>query len=84
MKINGKKVIGKKFAFDGCHKIYIIENEKDLNEVYINGGYEIFDNLKDLEKVYENACPLRFINNWQLTTTYVEQGQVAIFEKTEK
>ena len=25
MKINGKQVTGNKFAYDGCHKIYILD-----------------------------------------------------------
>lgn len=29
MKINGKEVLGTKFAYDGCHRIYIIEDDKD-------------------------------------------------------
>lgn len=29
MKINNKEVIGKQFAYDGCHKIYIIEDLQD-------------------------------------------------------
>ena len=31
MKINGKTVIGDKFAFDGCHKIYICKTVEDEN-----------------------------------------------------
>lgn len=27
MRINGIQVVGNSFAYDGCHKIYIIENE---------------------------------------------------------
>lgn len=26
MKINGKEVIGKSFAYDNCHKIYVLED----------------------------------------------------------
>ena len=32
MKINNIAVIGKKVAFDDCHKIYIIEDEEDLKK----------------------------------------------------
>ena len=39
--INGKEVIGDKFAYDGCHKIYIIENEEDVKECK-ELGYEIY------------------------------------------
>ena len=29
MKINNVEVIGNRFAYDGCHKIYVIENQED-------------------------------------------------------
>jgi hypothetical protein len=28
MKINGKEVTAKKFAFEGCHKIYVIDTPR--------------------------------------------------------
>ena len=38
MKINWKEVLGTKFDYDGCHKIYIIEDDKDLLVVKISYG----------------------------------------------
>ena len=40
MKINGKEILGKEFAFDGCHKIYIIEDDDD-KKMAIEYGYII-------------------------------------------
>ena len=33
IKINGIEVVGDYFAYDGCHKIYILEDEKDRLEM---------------------------------------------------
>ena len=40
MKINDVEVLGNKFAFDGCHKIYIIEDDNDYNEA-VSYGYNV-------------------------------------------
>lgn len=79
MKVNGKEVKGKGIAYDGCHKIYILEDEKDEQEAY-NMGYELYI-LDILEKIYNDACPLRFISNWKLDKSYVKQCEEAIFEE---
>lgn len=78
MKINNKEVIGNKFAYDTCHKIYIIEDEEDLKNAK-EIGYKIYD-IKDLKEAYENSCPLRFIDNWKLDKCYVAQFENAVFE----
>jgi len=78
MKINNKEVIGDKFAYDGCHKIYVIEDEKDREDAE-EYDYQIFD-LKDIQNVYENSCELKFISNWKLDKRYVNQFEDAIFE----
>lgn len=77
LEINGKTVIGNKFAYEGCHKIYICENENDILEA-MNIGYKIFD-IEYIEEVYNNSCSLRFINNWKLTEVYAEQFEEANF-----
>lgn len=71
MKINDKETQAKQFAYDGCHKIYIIENDADLEDA-LSLGYEI-RNIELLEETYNNSCELRFINNWKLDTVYVGQ-----------
>lgn len=78
MRINGKEILGKEFAFDGCHKIYIIEDDDD-KKMAIEYGY-IIKNIDELKDTFVNSCPLRFISNWKLDKTYVYQGEKAIFE----
>ena len=71
MKINGKNIDGKKFAYDGCHKIYVIEDEQDEKQA-IDFCYSILD-IEKLPETYYKSCPLRFIHNWKMTKTYIEQ-----------
>ena len=66
MRINADK-----FAYDGCHKIYILEDKNDIKEAK-EMGYDIYD-IAELEKTYNNSCPLKFISNWKLNKSYVGQ-----------
>ena len=64
MKINGKEIKAKYFVFDGCHKIYLIEDNQDIHEAQ----QEDYDELIPIEKLpeyWEKSCPLRFIYNWK-------------------
>ncbi len=71
MKVNGKVIKGIGFAFDGCHKIYIVANETDANEAK-EMGYRIYP-LDRLPYIWRDSCPLRFISSWDLSTQYVRQ-----------
>ena len=71
MKINGELITAKKFAFDGCHKIYLVEDEDQEREAR-EMGYSIRP-IKEIEETYGDACSLRFIANWELDRTYVRQ-----------
>ncbi len=77
MKVNGKEIKGIGFAFDGCHKIYVVANEEERWQAKI-AGYEMHD-LHDLPKIWYMGCPLRFISTWSLTDYYVHQGEQATF-----
>lgn len=80
MTVNGIKIIGNSFAYDGCHKIYICEDEDDVNEA-LSHGYSILP-ISKLENAWVRSCPLRFIHNWKLTRNYVSQFEEnVIFEK---
>lgn len=77
--VNGKEIKGDKFVYDGCHKIYIIEDYEDLvscQELWgeLVNGRDIFD-IGLLEDYYNNSCPLKFISNWKLDTEYVKQDE---------
>lgn len=63
------------FAYDGCHKIYILESEEE-EEYAKKIGYDIYPICK-LQEIYENSCHLRFISSWDLQKDYVEQGKIA-------
>lgn len=76
--VNGQLIKGTKFAFDGCHKFYIIEDEQDEAEA-IQIGYDLYC-LCELPKYFANSCSLRFINNWKLDKCYVAQCEKAVFE----
>ena len=69
------------FVFDGCHKIYIVEDQDDIASVKeMWGEDEIFHNIDELPSVWNNSCPLRFISNWKLDKQYVRQCHLAEFE----
>ena len=78
MKINDTAVTAKKFAFDGCHKIYLLESRKDETEARAI-GYSILP-ISKLQDAYDGSCALRFISNWELTTSFVDQFDDATFE----
>jgi hypothetical protein len=76
MKVNNKTITAKEFAWDTCHKIYLINNTKD-RKTFLEYGYDLFP-IEDLKKAYENSCSLRFIQNGDLTTV-VKQFEKAKF-----
>lgn len=79
MKVNGIEIVGNEFAYEGCHKIYVIETVKDRVEA-IGYGYEILP-IDKLPETWRNSCSLRFIRNWELDVDYVGQFEDAIFER---
>lgn len=78
--INNKVVIGEEFAYDGCHKMYVIEDEED-KKTALSYGYEEADFLpiEELQSTYHASCDLRFIHNFKLDKTYVGQYERADF-----
>lgn len=78
MKVNGIEITAKKFAFDGCHKIYLLETKEEVEEA-VDAGYGTYP-ISKLKWAYETSCPLRFINGWNLKTI-VGQGEEAEFVK---
>lgn len=78
MKINGNAILGKEFAYDGTHKIYIIEDSKDKEDA-LSCDYTIYP-IKELENTYNGVGELKFINNWKLNKTYVSQFEYEEYE----
>lgn len=64
MRINNVEIKEKYFAFDTCHKIYILNNQEEMFHA-IEIGYEI-KQIKDIVKTYNKSCSLKFINYWNL------------------
>lgn len=77
MKINNIEISAKHFAYDGCHKIYLIETEEQRREAQ-SSEYEVL-HISKLKKTFENSCGLRFISNWALNKQYVDQCEEAEF-----
>lgn len=61
------------FAYDGCHKIYIIEDDNDIKEAQ-ELEYDLLP-ISELENTYNTSCPLKFISSWKLNKRYVKQGE---------
>ena len=52
------------FAYDGCHKIYLITNMHDEDEAH-DYGYELWG-VENLPTIWNDSCPLRFISFWDV------------------
>lgn len=78
MKVNGTEIRGRRFAFDGCHKIYICECRNDEDDA-MDTGYDLYP-IEQLEDKFEGSCGLRFISNWKLDKQFVPQFEDAVFE----
>lgn len=52
------------FAYDGCHKIYLITNMHDEDESH-DYGYELWG-VENLPAIWDATCPLRFISFWDV------------------
>jgi hypothetical protein len=69
LRINGKVVDAEEFAYDGCHKIYLIFTAEDraamLGHGYGEGTSSILP-ASELARVWEQTCFLRFISRADL------------------
>ena len=82
MKVNGIEIKAKEFAYDRCHKIYLLENEVDKKEA-IEIGYDILP-IKLLKAAYDTSCGLKFIETWHDFKRIVAQFEDAVFEGFEE
>lgn len=74
--INNQTITADRFAYDGCHKIYLINSVQDERQARCF-GYEIMP-INYLPCIWDNSCPLRFIRTWRLDEI-VQQGESATF-----
>jgi len=84
LKINGVPVPaeGLFFVFDGCHKIYLIDNEAGRRNLLRHGWSQSdFRHPSELPEVWWKTCWLRFINWADLREPGpVPQGEDALVE----
>lgn len=59
------------FAYDGCHKIYIMENIEDVM-LFTALGYDIYP-IEKIKETWKNSCSLRFIESGNLKKCYIPQ-----------
>lgn len=77
-KINGIPVDERKFAFDNCHKIYLLKSEDEANDAS-EYGYAIHP-IEELPECWTDTCPLRFVQRWSTYEDIVCQFEPARFE----
>lgn len=76
LKVNGKFIWScGYFAYNGCHKIYVLEDKADV-ELALEYGYRLYP-IEEIQHTYETSCPLKFIENIKLNKYYVPQAEVA-------
>ena len=71
VEINDVRIWADEFAWDTCHKIYIITDQESRDEL-VGYGYDIFP-ITELEQAWDASCGLRFISEANLNATYVTQ-----------
>ena len=70
--INTSRVWADEFAWDGCHKIYIVTDQASRDE--LDGyGYNFFP-IDELKETWDESCGLRFISDASLNQDYIPQS----------
>lgn len=71
VRINDIEVRADEFAWDHCHKLYVVTDQesRDLLEGY---GYDFYP-VSKLQWAWDRSCGLRFISSANLEETYVPQ-----------
>jgi hypothetical protein len=63
LEINGQRIEATQFAWDGCHKIYLIDSPASRAEIK-GCGYNDEDiySISLLPQIWKDSCGLRFIS----------------------
>ena len=51
------------FVWDGCHKIYLVFSDSDIEKAKSYGYDEVYP-MSKIYKVFRDSCPLRFIQTF--------------------
>ena len=68
--IDGKPYSADRFAFDGCHKLYLLHPGEDLSEYGWDESQ--YHPISELADAWEDSCFLRFIS-WGDLSTVISQ-----------
>lgn len=79
-KINNVEINAKSFAWDGCHKLYILNDQKAEKEAK-ELGYNIYA-IDSLLSAFVYSCPLRYIHEWggNFKTIVEQAADKVVFE----
>lgn len=69
--VDAREVQAESVAYDGCHKIYLIQTQADL-DLLTDLGYAIHP-LDRLQDIWDISCPLRFVSLADLSEDIVPQ-----------
>lgn len=72
-EINDVTVWADEFAWDGCHRIYVVTSPESRAEM-LDLGYQLRP-ITELPDIWDRSCPLRFISSADLTIAFVRQMQ---------
>lgn len=75
IQIGNQSIDALGFAWDGCHKIYVLRNQEEQAEL-IDLGYGTYE-PQELPDVWARSCGLRFVSSGDLTEQYIAQGEDA-------
>lgn len=73
--INGTTTDAIEFAWDGCHKIYVVTDSKGRDEL-TEYGYDFYP-IAELQDAWDQSCGLRFISSANLDISFVPQFEDA-------
>jgi len=63
-------------AFDGCHKLYLVDGPGEVSDARAN-GYDLYP-AKEIRALVNRSCGLVFVNAWNLGKHpwAIEQGDM--------
>ena len=69
--INDTRIQADEFAWDGCHKLYIVTDQDSRDELE-GYGYKFFP-IAELKECWDLSCALKFISDASLSQSYIPQ-----------